>query len=296
VEFDVFLSHNSKDKPAVRDLARQLTKRGIRVWLDEEQLRPGLNWQTALQRGIEKSMTGAVLVGKDGVGPWEDEEMQALLVLAVRHKKAVIPVLLPGAPEKPALPLFLVSRTWVDLRQGYSDHGMDALVWGITGKRAGTQSTGDQKGTDGQGPFRSRRNLFFFLLFIVCAALAALYLLKPWVTPDPIAEGNDDFSVWIVTERENTLEPSLVMLPLDELVKDRSRNLFMQKIQKAAASIAERDQVRVFRLKDGAEITPGKGDPLEAENRAVLVVPATLVARFPDERVAFTYVRSQLPK
>ena len=128
------------------------------------------------------------------------------------------------------------------------------------------------------------------------AALAALYLLKPWVTPDPIAEGNDDFSVWIVTERENTLEPSLVMLPLDELVKDRSRNLFMQKIQKAAASIAERDQVRVFRLKDGAEITPGKGDPLEAENRAVLVVPATLVARFPDERVAFTYVRSQLPK
>jgi hypothetical protein len=30
VEFDVFLSHNSKDKPAVRELARLLEEQGIR--------------------------------------------------------------------------------------------------------------------------------------------------------------------------------------------------------------------------------------------------------------------------
>jgi hypothetical protein len=28
-EFDVFLSHNSKDKPAVRELARRLSERNI---------------------------------------------------------------------------------------------------------------------------------------------------------------------------------------------------------------------------------------------------------------------------
>jgi hypothetical protein len=42
--FDVFLSHNSKDKPTVRQLARALQARGLKVWLDEEQLVPGRPW------------------------------------------------------------------------------------------------------------------------------------------------------------------------------------------------------------------------------------------------------------
>jgi len=39
-EFDCFLSHNSRDKPAARALTARLRERGISVWLDEEQLRP----------------------------------------------------------------------------------------------------------------------------------------------------------------------------------------------------------------------------------------------------------------
>jgi len=133
-EFDVFLSHNSKDKPAVRALAALLTERGISVWFDEEQLIPGRPWQTLLEKGIKESATGAVLVGADGLGPWENEEMQGLLQFAVEEKKPVIPVLLPGAPEKPDLPLFLRNRGWVDLRAGFGTEGMDKLIWGITGE------------------------------------------------------------------------------------------------------------------------------------------------------------------
>ena len=40
-KFDVFLSHSSKDKPVVRELAARLQKDGIRVWLDEKQIKPG---------------------------------------------------------------------------------------------------------------------------------------------------------------------------------------------------------------------------------------------------------------
>jgi hypothetical protein len=136
MDFDCFLSHNSKDKPAVRELAHRLTDRGIRVWLDEDQLIPGRTWQTLLEQGIERSATGAVLIGRDGLGPWEDEEMQALLRQAVASGKRVIPVLLPGAPKRPRLPLFLANRTWVDLRKGFTDQGIDKLVWGITGERS----------------------------------------------------------------------------------------------------------------------------------------------------------------
>jgi hypothetical protein len=136
-KFDVFLSHNSKDKPAVRALAALLSERGIKVWLDEEQLIPGHPWQPLLEKGIKGSAAGAVLVGADGFGPWENEEMQAFLVFAVREGKPVISVLLPGAPEKVDLPAFLGNRTWVDLRAGFGPEGMDKLIWGITGEHPG---------------------------------------------------------------------------------------------------------------------------------------------------------------
>ncbi|MHC4298282.1 MAG: TIR domain-containing protein [Planctomycetota bacterium] len=133
--FDVFLSHNGKDKAAVRALAAKLREHEIKVWLDDDQLIPGRPWQPLLEKGIRESAAGAVLVGGDGVGPWEDEEMQALLALAVSKKKPVIPVLLLGAPEKPELPGFLSNRTWVDLRAGFEKDGLDKLIWGITGEK-----------------------------------------------------------------------------------------------------------------------------------------------------------------
>lgn len=133
--FHVFLSHNSRDKPQVGELARRLKTRGLRVWLDEEQLPPGVPWQPLLEQGMEDCRSGAVLVGNDGFGPWEDEETQALLRLAVSRGQPVIPVLLPGAPLEPRLPMFLSNRTWVDLRGGYGEEGIARLVWGITGQR-----------------------------------------------------------------------------------------------------------------------------------------------------------------
>ena len=39
--FDVFLSHNPKDKPRVRQLAKRLKAAGVRVWFDEWFIKPG---------------------------------------------------------------------------------------------------------------------------------------------------------------------------------------------------------------------------------------------------------------
>jgi len=130
---DVFLSHNSKDKAAVRELARALQQRGIKVWLDEWELAPGRPWQEALEEVIETVRSAAVILGPAGLGPWEIPEMRACLSECVDRDLPVIPVLLPGVPDKPDLPLFLRSFTWVDLRDGLTDAGLDRLEWGITG-------------------------------------------------------------------------------------------------------------------------------------------------------------------
>jgi len=135
VTFDVFLSHNSKDKLAVRRIAEALRERGLRVWLDEWELIPGRRWIPALEQAIQISKTAAVLVGENGLGPWEQPEYEASLSEFVGRGLPVIPVLVPGAPEKPKLPLFLKGFTWVDLRQALTEEGLDRLEWGITGKK-----------------------------------------------------------------------------------------------------------------------------------------------------------------
>ena len=131
--FQVFLSYNSQDKAIVQKLAQALKLHQLRVWLDEEQLVPGHHWQEAVETIIQTTQAAAVLIGESGLGPWEDPEMRACLDEFVKRKLPVIPVLLPGTPAAPTLPLLLRGFTWVDLRGGLTDPGLERLVWGITG-------------------------------------------------------------------------------------------------------------------------------------------------------------------
>lgn len=140
--YDVFLSHNGKDKPAVERLARQLEdKAGLKPFLDKWHLVPGEPWQEALEQALDESRTYAVFLGASGLGPWENVEMRsALEERAGDRNRRVIPVLLPGAdPKDPKLlPRFLRRLTWVDFRNGLEDvEAFNRLVAGVRGKRPG---------------------------------------------------------------------------------------------------------------------------------------------------------------
>jgi GTPase SAR1 family protein len=130
-EFDVFLCHNWKDKPAVREIARKLRERGLRPWLDERQLRPGFAWQAGLEDIIEGIPAAAVIVG-DQLGPWQEQELAAFMRQSVKRRCVVVPVLLPGAKPQ-SLSVFLDALTWVDLNVTEPDP-IDQLVWGISGE------------------------------------------------------------------------------------------------------------------------------------------------------------------
>src|SRR5262245_26091281 len=50
--YDVFLSHNSKDKVQVRKLAERLKGAGLRVWFDEWVIKPGDLIYLAVEQGL----------------------------------------------------------------------------------------------------------------------------------------------------------------------------------------------------------------------------------------------------
>ena len=114
--YDVFLCHNSKDKPAVREIARELCAQGIVAWLDEWELRPGLPWQQIIGDVLRSIGSAAVLVGPQGVGPWQEQEAFGILQDFLQRGCPVIPVILEGCPAAPDMPYFLKPRTWVDFR------------------------------------------------------------------------------------------------------------------------------------------------------------------------------------
>ena len=122
-KFDVFLSHNSKDKTAVEQLAHRLQEEaGLAPFLDKWHLVPGEPWQEALEVALDQSKAVAVFLGPDDeISPWHNEEMRAALDERARDDGfRVIPILLPGTnmPERGTLPRFLARLTWVDFREG----------------------------------------------------------------------------------------------------------------------------------------------------------------------------------
>ena len=134
-DFDVFLCHNSQDKPAVKAIGEQLKRYGILPWLDEWNLAPFTPWQDELQRIIPQMKAVAVFIGPSGLGPWLNLEMKAFLrEFATTGKLRMGLVLLPGCPEEFEFPLFMQDFHWVDFRTPDPDP-LAQLMWGITGMR-----------------------------------------------------------------------------------------------------------------------------------------------------------------
>jgi TIR domain len=139
-EFDVFLAHNSADKHQVEMIGGLLRDRGLNPWLDKWNLPPGRRFAEEIELLLPQTKSVAVFVGKDGTGPWHKMEMYAALELFAQHKRPLIPVLLPGAPREPALPLFIRQIGWVRFVGNTTDReAIDNLVWGITGEHPRTK-------------------------------------------------------------------------------------------------------------------------------------------------------------
>ncbi len=135
-DFDVFLCYHTPDRQAVMEVGEGLKRRGLLPWLDEWEMRPFSRWQDALAGVMQTVKSVAVFVGPDGVGPWQDFEIQGFLMQFAHRGVPMGVVLLPGCGEQPTIPMWLEQFHWVDFRKSTPDP-MEQLVWGITGERAG---------------------------------------------------------------------------------------------------------------------------------------------------------------
>ena len=69
--YDLFLSHGTPDKPWVRTLADELERLGLRVFLDERDLKPGQNWVIELSKALATSRYLVLILSTTSTArPW----------------------------------------------------------------------------------------------------------------------------------------------------------------------------------------------------------------------------------
>jgi|GEM_PF-2914680 len=147
-QFDVFLAHNSQDKPLVRIIAEELKQRDLKPWIDEEEIPPGQYFQDAIQRVIPQVKCAAILISPIGMGKWQALELRAFISQCVNRDIPVIPVLLPGLDEIPEPFFFLKELNFVKFEGSLEDSkSLNKLEWGITKKNPNQKSSLNVKGT-----------------------------------------------------------------------------------------------------------------------------------------------------
>jgi hypothetical protein len=134
-KFDVFLSHHSSDKPWVIKLKDELEARGLRVWLDKDQIRPGDLFAKSIEQGLQSSRTIVFVVTANSMkSKWVEEEYYRALNLSKSKRQPA--QLIPVIYQMASLPGFLASRNWVDFRNELEfSQNLEKLVWGITGRK-----------------------------------------------------------------------------------------------------------------------------------------------------------------
>lgn len=169
--YDVFLSHNSREKVIVERIADRLKRHALEPWFDKWCLTPGGDWQDELADGLRCSSACAIFIGPHGIGDWERLELKlATARMAKDRSFRVFLVLLPGLPEPfdtSSLPPFLSTRTWVDLRKGVAERrSFQTLINAIKGVASDPDISiaprDEESPYQGLRPFDEQHEEFFF--------------------------------------------------------------------------------------------------------------------------------------
>jgi hypothetical protein len=92
--WDVFISHASEDTEAVAvPLANALEQAGVRVWLDQKQLKIGDSLRGSIDHGLAKSRFGVLIISASFLNKqWPMMELNGLMAIEEDGRKVILPI------------------------------------------------------------------------------------------------------------------------------------------------------------------------------------------------------------
>ncbi len=95
-EYDVFISHASKDKPDIIDeLYKSLYELGVNIFYDKEAIEWGDDWKEKILQGTQKSEFAIIVISENFFGrEWTEKELNEFLNRQNRSgQKIILPIL-----------------------------------------------------------------------------------------------------------------------------------------------------------------------------------------------------------
>lgn len=119
----VFLCHSSGDKGKVREIYARLQADQQNPWLDEEDLRPGEDWRTEVEKAIRESVAVVVCLSQTSVGKtgFVQKEIRVAIDAAEERPDGAI-FIIPARLENCDLPQRLKHLQRVDLFKPWGYH------------------------------------------------------------------------------------------------------------------------------------------------------------------------------
>src|SRR5208283_189163 len=108
----IFISYSSKDQETARTICGALETRGHECWISCRDVQPGENFQEAIVQAL-RSARVMLLVFTSNAN--NSDEIKKELVLAGRHRVAVVPIRVEDVVPSDAFAYELATRQWVDL-------------------------------------------------------------------------------------------------------------------------------------------------------------------------------------
>ena len=92
--YDLFISHASEDKDAiVRPLATLLERLSVRVWYDEFSLQLGDSLTASIDKGLQESRYGLVVLSKAFLSKkWPEYEYRSLMTREIDGERVILPL------------------------------------------------------------------------------------------------------------------------------------------------------------------------------------------------------------
>ncbi|HEX2996137.1 MAG TPA: SUMF1/EgtB/PvdO family nonheme iron enzyme [Anaerolineales bacterium] len=124
-KLNVFLCHSKDDKPKVRELCRRLLDDGFEVWLDEEKLLPGQDWDLEIRKAVRAADVVLVCLSNGSVtkAGYVQKEIRLALDVADEQPEGAT-FIIPARLEECTAPSRLSQWQWVDL---FTDSGYERL-------------------------------------------------------------------------------------------------------------------------------------------------------------------------
>ncbi|MBI5964995.1 MAG: SUMF1/EgtB/PvdO family nonheme iron enzyme [Chloroflexi bacterium] len=126
----VFLCHSSNDKPAIRELYQKLrAEPWIQPWLDEEELYPGQDWETEIEKAVESSDVVLVCLSNGSINKrgFVQKELRFALDVALEMPEETI-FIVPLRLEECTPPRSLRDWQYSDYFEGQRERALGRLL------------------------------------------------------------------------------------------------------------------------------------------------------------------------